>query len=72
MPGIRTALEAAAGFDNYKGQRNPTSRTILLRLLAHGANPNLPATNGKTILQLAQQRHCADIVALLRQAGAKK
>lgn len=46
--------------------------TFLRRLLAHGADPNLPDPYGRTALQLAQQARRSDLVALLKQAGAKK
>jgi ankyrin repeat protein len=41
-------------------------------LLAHGADPNLADIEGKTPLMLAQENKRPGVVALLRQAGAKK
>jgi ankyrin repeat protein len=45
---------------------------IIGQLLTHGADPNLADDKGLTVLMLAQQRKRSDIVALLRQAGARK
>jgi hypothetical protein len=45
---------------------------ILPQLVAHGANPNLPNKTGVTGIQIAQRNHRPDLVALLRQYGAKK
>ena len=45
---------------------------IVRQLLAHGADPDLANMNGTTPLQLAQRANRPDLVALLKQAGAKK
>jgi len=41
------------------------------RLLAHGADPNVPGRKGRTLLQIAQRYSRSDIVTLLKKAGAK-
>jgi len=55
---------------------NPSERSkdtnIVRQLLAHGANPNVPGPNGLTPLQMAHNSNRPDLVALLKQAGAKK
>jgi ankyrin repeat protein len=50
--------------DNYP-------ETVIAKLLAHGADPNLPDKQGQTTLQSAQ-RYYPQFAALLRRAGAKK
>jgi len=47
-------------------------KKTVLQLLAYGADPNLPASDGTTPLQMAQQSNHPNLVALLKQAGAKK
>ncbi|MCW3099375.1 MAG: bcorl1 [Chthonomonadaceae bacterium] len=49
-------------------------RDIARLLLAHGADPNLRAYNGRTALQVAQHNGRGDLelIALLKQAAAKK
>jgi len=44
----------------------------MLELLAHGADPNLADDSGRTALQFAEHHYRPDLVALLKQAGAKK
>jgi len=64
-----TALYAAVEFsDAAKG----VTESIVYQLLAYGADPNLPAHDGTTVLQIAQRVHRPGLVALLRKAGAKK
>ena len=58
-----TALIWAVWFNHQK---------TVPQLLAYGADPNLPATDGITPLQMAQQSNHPDLVTLLKQAGAKK
>jgi hypothetical protein len=53
-----------AVFDNHQ-------KTVL-QLLTYGADPNLPASDGTTPLAMAQQNKRPDLMALLKQAGAKK
>jgi len=48
------------------------AKNVISQLCAHGADPNLHAPEGETPLQWAQKNHCSDLVALLKQAGAKK
>jgi ankyrin repeat protein len=45
---------------------------VARQLLAHGADPNLSNLDGMTPLKVAQELEYLDIVALLKQAGAKK
>jgi ankyrin repeat protein len=47
------------------------NRGVIRQLLAHRADPNIAARDGTTPLFLAQHFRRADIVALLKQAGAK-
>jgi hypothetical protein len=55
---------------------NPPERSksvnIVRQLLTHGADPNLTGMSGVTPLQLAQVGNRPDLMALLKQAGAKK
>lgn len=41
-------------------------------LLAHGADPNLREKDGTTILKLAKDTKNAELVAALKQAGARE
>jgi ankyrin repeat protein len=52
-----------------KGSRDAD---LVRHLLAHGADPNLPGLVGQTPLQMAHDSNRSDLVALLKQAGAKK
>ncbi|MCW3054941.1 MAG: hypothetical protein JWN14_4111, partial [Chthonomonadales bacterium] len=57
----------------YKTVNGPgLSNTIIGQLLVHGADPNLPDLNGITPLKLVDQSEHPDLVAHLKQAGAKK
>lgn len=49
-----------------------TSPRTMTLLLNHGANLDLSNKDGETALRLAQDDSQADLVALLKQAGAKK
>jgi ankyrin repeat protein len=49
-----------------------TDAIIVRQLLAHGAASNLPDMNGRTPLRIAHANKRPDLVALLKQAGAKK
>jgi hypothetical protein len=65
-----TALYGAIlGTDSwhYENYTNP-----IPLLLKRGADPNLTAKDGTTVLQLAQRWKTRSVVALLKQAGAKK
>jgi ankyrin repeat protein len=44
---------------------------LVRKLLAHGADPNLPDRNGKTPLQIARDVSRPDLVVLLKQAGVR-
>ena len=46
--------------------------SIVRKLLAHGANPNLPNNDGMTPLRFAQKYRSPELAALLEQTGAKK
>jgi len=48
------------------------SATLVRKLLAHRADPNLPNRFGATPLHVAHGENRPDLVALLKQAGAKK
>jgi len=48
------------------------SANLVRKLLAHGADSNLPDWEGTTPLQWADANNRPDLVALLKQAGAKK
>jgi len=56
----------------YGTPSNGAPQEIVLRLLGHGADPNLHEPDGTTALQAAQLFHRPDLVALLKQAEAKK
>ena len=64
-----TALYKVADFGDFteSGQASDICR----QLLAHGADPTLRAKNGETVVQYAPTQR-PDLVALLKQAGAKK
>jgi hypothetical protein len=49
-----------------------TSPRTMTLLLHHGANLNLSNKDGETALRLAQDDSQTDLIALLKQAGAKK
>jgi ankyrin repeat protein len=52
--------------------RDLAGTDIIRQLLANGANPNVATNAGFTPVQFAQYHHRPDLVALLRQSGAKK
>jgi ankyrin repeat protein len=56
----------------YYAVMEPSDRRIMRELLAHGANPNLVDKNGLTPLTWAQQANRPNLIALLKQYGAKE
>jgi hypothetical protein len=68
-----TALSCVV-FTSYAENPHERSKSanLVRQLLAHGADPNLPGIVGKTPLQIADDNNRPDLVALLKQAGAKK
>jgi hypothetical protein len=66
MDNGNTVLMIALGFGKA-GHKD-----IVQALLAHGVEVNVKNSDGYTVLQLAQRAGCADIVELLKKAGAKE
>lgn len=56
----------------FLAMQNNKSTVVVRLLLEHGAEPNLPGKEGKTPLQLARQSKRFDLIALLKQHGAKQ
>ncbi|MCW3097328.1 MAG: Ankyrin repeat [Chthonomonadaceae bacterium] len=69
---LGTPLCWAVHSSSSESPADEKAKNIIRQLLIHGADPNLRAPNGLTPLQLAQQMERPELVALLKQAGAKK
>jgi ankyrin repeat protein len=67
----KSPLHRAVISSDFRNANN--AKNVVSQLLAHGADLNLMDKDGTTILQVARQNpQRFDLVALLKQAGAKK
>jgi len=65
-------VDSVHGLARTKNEQEARRLRWLKFLLAHGADPNVKAKNGKTVLMLARESKNAEIEKILLAAGAKE